>query len=179
MFCFFRTNYIFAKKIQGLDEEIKLELIEEFANHFHETNKLPPLTSKVFAFILVDKNVEGYTFDELVSIFNVSKSSMSSSLNLLIKYDFIGQYNKIDERKRRYKLTPHQLPIRLKKTKNELIKEKYLSEKLFQYREEIQSSEDAEDIHKEKVTVYLEHLDSAIELLDGTIKKLEKLNCKL
>ena len=160
-----------------MNEEIKVELIEEFTNHFLETTKLPPLASKLFAYILVNKNLEGYTFDELVEIFNVSKSSISSSLNLLIKYDYIGQYSKIGERKRRYRLTPQQLPLRLKKIKNELSKEKYLSEKLFIFREELKDC--PENVHKEKAEIYMNHLENAIQLIENTIQKLEKLNHKL
>lgn len=165
------------KKLVKLNEEIRIELIEEFTHHFLETTKLPPLASKLFAFILVNRNAEGYTFDELVEIFNVSKSSISSSLNLLIKYDYIGQYSKIGERKRRYRLTLQQLPIRLKKIKNELIKEKYLSEKLFQFRDELKDC--PENIHKEKAEIYMSHLGNVIQLIENTIEKLEILNHKL
>ncbi len=173
LFCNYRTNYIFAENLIKLSEEIKTELIEELAAHHAEASKLPPLAAKIFAYILVNCNKEGYTFDELVETFNVSKSSVSNSLNLLVQYDFIGQYNKIGERKRRYKITPQHLTMRLKKIRSGLTQEKYLSEKLTQYRLNYIQNPSPMDLEKGKI--YVNHLENSINRLTETIEKIEKL----
>ncbi len=156
-----------------MSEEIKTELIEELAAHHAEASKLPPLTAKIFAYILVNCNKEGYTFDELVETFHVSKSSVSNSLNLLVQYDFIGQYNKIGERKRRYKITPQHLTMRLKKIRNSLTQEKFLSEKLQRYK--FSKIKNPNPLDLEKGKIYVNHLESSIQNLTNTIEKIEKL----
>lgn len=173
MFCFYRTNSIFAENFRKLSEEIKTELIEELASHHAEASRLPPLAAKIFAYILVNCNKEGYTFDELVEIFHVSKSSVSSSLNLLVQYDYIGQYNKIGERKRRYKITTKHLTMRLKRIRSVLTQEKFLTEKLQQYR--LGRIENPSSIDLEKGKIYVKHLDDSISKLTETIEKIEKL----
>lgn len=173
MFCFYRTNFIFAKNFRKLNEEIKTELIEELAAHHAEASKLPPLAAKIFAYILVNCNKDGYTFDELVEIFHVSKSSVSNSLSLLIQYDYIGQYTKIGERKRRYKITPKHLTMRLKRIRSVLTQEKFLTEKLQQYR--LSQIENPNPTELQKGMIYVEHLENSITKLTETIEKIEKL----
>lgn len=149
------------------------ELIEELAAHHMEASNLPPLASKIFAFLLVNFSKGGHTFDELVELFNVSKSSVSNSLNLLLKYEFIIQSNKIGERKRRYKITPQYLSIRLKKIRKDLIREKFLSVKLVNFhKEEIQNQDPVEN---QKAQIYLNHLDTAIDNLSRTIEKIDNI----
>ncbi|HLV23402.1 MAG TPA: hypothetical protein VKY36_01310 [Moheibacter sp.] len=160
-----------------MSEKIKIDLIEDFTQHYLQTTSLPPLATKIFSFLLVDGEKDGYTFDEFVDIFKVSKSSVSSSLNMLIKSDYIAPYNKIGERKRRYKITEQLLPLRLKRTKKELIREKYLSEKLMQYRSETTKTMDSLNVEKGKI--YVTHLENAIERLEETIDRLEKLTHKI
>jgi|LSQX01.2.fsa_nt_gb DNA-binding transcriptional regulator GbsR (MarR family) len=176
LFCCFRTNFIFAAKFFELKEE-KIELIEEFTQHYLQTTSLPPLAAKIYSFLLVEGIKEGYTFDDLVNIFNVSKSSVSTSLNLLIKYDYIVDFNRIGERKRRYRITAQHLPLRLKKIQKELIREKYLAERLMQHRFAKISHPDPVSI--EKGEIYISHLGHAIERLEKTIEKLENLTQKL
>ncbi len=156
-----------------VEETMNTELIEELAAHHMEASNLPPLASKIFAFLLVNYSKEGHNFDELVEMFNVSKSSVSNSLNLLLQYEFIIQSNKIGERKRRYKITPQYLSIRLKKIRKDLIREKFLSVKLVNFHEkEIPNRDPAES---QKAEIYLNHLDTAIHNLGRTIEKIDNI----
>lgn len=167
----------FCRNSVQLKDESKIELIEEFTQHYLQTTALPPLAAKIFSFLVVEGVKEGYTFDELVEIFKVSKSSVSTSLNLLIKYDYIIDFNKIGERKRRYRITAQHLPLRLKKIQKELTREKYLSEKLMHYR--FGSVSQPDPVSVEKGNIYITHLEKAIERLNKTINKLEQLTHKL
>ncbi|KXK38072.1 MAG: hypothetical protein UZ09_BCD002001664 [Bacteroidetes bacterium OLB9] len=156
-----------------LEDSVKTTLIEDLVTHHIESAKLPPLAAKIFSFILVNDRPDGFTFDELVDTFHVSKSSVSTNLNLLVQYDFLIQFNKIGERKRRYKLTSQYLEIRLKKIRKDLIREKYLVEKLVQFHQDAHST-----FHQDaviKTSIYIEHLDYAIKNLTKTINKIDKI----
>jgi len=154
-------------------EKVKTELIEELAAHHMETSNLPPLASKIFAFLLVNYCRDGYNFDELVDVFKVSKSSVSNSLNLLIQYNFIIQTNRIDERKRRYKITPDYLSIRLNKIIKDLIRERQLSVKLLEFHQTEVNPPGPGEISKAEV--YLNHLDTAIHNLSCTLERIDNI----
>lgn len=155
-------------------EKNKLELIEEMSSHYMHSYHLPPLPAKILSYFLIDHSEDGYTFDELVEIFNASKSSISNSLNLLIQYNYIGQLNKFGERKRRYKIEPEHLITRLGKIRTDLIQEKYLVEKLIKFR-----TTEYKELKKQKLKkgeIYIEHLQDSIQNLTKTIEKLEKIS---
>lgn len=136
-------------------------------------SKLPPLTAHIFAYILVNCNEDGFTFDELVQTFQASKSSVSKSLNLLFQQEFIDQYTKMGERKRRYRISADHIIIQLSKIKKVLQRERYLTEKLMKYRIESKKTDNPEKI--KMVSLYTEHLDGAAERLEETINKLQNL----
>lgn len=156
-----------------MNKSNKIDLIEELTLYHIEVFRLPPLTAKVFAYLMVMLPEDGLTFSEMIDIFKVSKSSVSNSLNYLMQCEYIIQYNKIGERKRRYKVTPRYLDIRLKRIKNNLIREKYLAKKMiFMDNEEGTISD---NINYKKAQIYLIHLDQTIENLTETIEQLDNL----
>jgi DNA-binding transcriptional regulator GbsR (MarR family) len=157
-----------------LTEKIKSSLCEELTAHYKEIYKLPPLSAKVFSFFLVDSENQEYSFDELVEKFQVSKSSMSSTLHLLSQYDFISQINKIGDRKTYYKITPQHLSMRLKRIKKNLEQEKILTQKLVQFHSIENANMNTTSI--EKVNIYTSHLEHSIKSLTETIQKIEELN---
>lgn len=155
-------------------DKSKIELVEEFAAHYIEAYSLPPLAAKIYAFLLMDCKREGITFDELVEVFNVSKSSVSNSLHLLSQHKHIEQFTKIDQRKRLYRVSGEHIILRLKKIHNFLQREKYLSEKFRCYREN--NSEELNEIHQKGAKIYTDHLDKCIAQMSETVEKLEQLN---
>jgi len=157
-----------------LIDQSKKELIEEFAAHYIEAYGLPPLAAKIYAFLLLDCKREGKTFDELVEVFNVSKSSVSNSLHLLSQHKHIEQFNKMDQRKRLYRVSPEHIILRLKKIHSFLIREKYLSEKYKCYRDD--NLEQLNEINLKGAQIYSEHLNKCIAQMSETVEKLEKLN---
>lgn len=154
-------------------DKSKIELIEEFAAHYIEAYGLPPLAAKIYAYLLMDCKREGKTFDELVEVFNVSKSSVSNSLHLLSQHKHIEQFTKLDQRKRLYRVSSGHIILRLQKIHAVLTREKYLSEKLRCYREN--SLEKQDDLYIQGSMIYSNHLTDAIKRLSETIEKLEKL----
>ena len=101
-----------------------IELINDFSNYFEEVYKFPPLTSKIYSYLILDISKEGTTFDELVEVFNASKSSVSNSLNFLSQLDYVEHFTKIDTRKRFYRVASGSIMVRLKRFSNILQQEK-------------------------------------------------------
>lgn len=83
-----------------LDESIFQDLVRFYVDH----NNLAPLAAKIYAYLVFDFDREGVTFDEFVEVFHASKSSVSSSLHLLLNQHLIVDINKIDERRRYFVL---------------------------------------------------------------------------
>lgn len=151
----------------------KIELIEDFSSYFENIYNFPPLTSKIYSYLILDTKREGITFDELVETFNASKSSVSNSLNFLSQLNYVEYFSKIDHRKRFYRVAPESMLVRLKRVSTILQHEKQLTCKFMNYLSE--SSEDGEANRVLKSEIYIKHLDSSIAQLENTIKKLESI----
>lgn len=156
-----------------LDENQK-DLIKGFSSYFENTYQFPPLTSKIYAYLLVTYNREGTTFDEFTEIFNASKSSVSNSLSFLIQLKYIEYYSKIDNRKRFYRISNNSMVKRLEKIHSVLNQEKQLVEKFKNYLEK--NSNNKNDLNLVKSDIYVEHLDIVIKQLSITLEKLTTLN---
>ncbi len=153
--------------------ESKIELIEDFSSYYESVYNFPPLTSKIFSYLLLDCKREGITFDEIVEVFNASKSSVSNSLSFLTQLKYIEYFTKIDNRKRLYRISSGNVVMRLQKIHDMLLHEKQLSEKLKCYKKE--KLDDPNEISIQKAEIYIEHLDNAVKQLSITISKLESL----
>lgn len=156
-----------------MDNQLK-ELIEDFSKYFENTYSFPPLTSKIYAYLMLDCKTNGVTFDELVEILNASKSSVSTSLNFLTQLKHIEYFTKIDNRKRFYRISSENLLIRLRKILDMLAHERQLVERLKHYRQE--SCEGGRENSILKSDIYLDHLKNSIGQLSQTIEKLEKFS---
>lgn len=154
-----------------MKENSETRLIEEYAQHFNEVYKMPPLSAKLIAYFLVEGKEEGYTFDELVEMFKVSKSAISTSLNLLIQQNFLIQITKLDERKRRYKINPKHLSTKLLRIKDFLNQEKVLTEKLL----ELRKNKGESKTKVEATKIYSKYLSIIVEEISNTTKELESI----
>ena len=91
-----------------IDDEIFQDLVKFFGNIYN----LPPLASKIHAYLIFDFEKKGVTFDELVSVFSASKSSVSTSIQFLLNINLITDITKIDERKRYFVANKDSIKIR-------------------------------------------------------------------
>lgn len=151
----------------------KIELIEDFSNYFENIYNFPPLTSKIYSYLILDTERDGITFDELIEVFNASKSSVSNSLNFLSQLNYVEHFSKINYRKRFYRVSPESMLVRLKRVSTILQHEKQLTFKFMNYLSE--SLEEAKSNRVLKSEIYIKHLDSSIVQLEDTIKKLESI----
>ena len=153
-------------------DENKEKLIEGFSNYFEDIYHFPPLTSKIYSYLLMDCNRKGITFDEIVEVFNASKSSVSNSLTYLSQLKHVEYFTKIDSRKRFYRVSPESTLMRLKRINDNLREEKKLSEKYYAYlKDEIEDDKNSALI---KSSIYINYLERAIEQLSETIEQLKK-----
>lgn len=84
-------------------EEAKQQLIEELGIHFESEYSLPPLAARIFANLVITEE-DGLTFEDCLTKQCASKSSVSTSLNLLLQMDFIKYFTKSGDRKRYFKI---------------------------------------------------------------------------
>jgi len=150
-----------------------VDLFQDFCAHHEVVYNFSPLTAQIYTYIMFNNNRDGVTFDELVERLNASKSSVSTSLNLLISNNQIEHFNKIDERKRFFRLNSNFITTRLELIKNMLDRESTLTLKLKGYVEEgLVNTNNCQA----KMKLYIEHLENSKIQLTNTIEKLKSTN---
>ena len=150
-----------------IDENLYHKLVNFYTDNYH----LPPLASKIYAYLTFDFDNAGVTFDEFVEVFKASKSSVSSNLQLLQTSKFIISMNKIDERKRFFIINPDYVKIRFNSLISKLEKEKDILEHLKLFRLDNEEDENSK-IYISKLDNYLSLLDTNIENFSETLNKL-------
>ena len=147
-----------------IDAEIYQELIDFYGGIF----SLPPLSAKIYAYLIFDFDKKGHTFDELVETFCASKSSISSSVNFLLNANLIKTINKIDERKRYFIINEDFVKIRFEEIVNRMKREIKILDQLNNYREsQLESSQ-----LSERYSIYRRLLEKNIENIENTLNKL-------
>ncbi len=94
-----------------IDEKIFQDAVKFYGTVFN----LPPLASKIYAYLLFYYEKVGSTFDEFVEVLSASKSSVSTSISLLLNAQLIIDHNKMDERKRYFFINDEYKKIRFEK----------------------------------------------------------------
>lgn len=154
------------------DQDI-VDFFQDYCAHHEVLYNYSPLTSKLYTFLLFSGMRDGVTFDEIVEKLNASKSSISTSLNILLNANQIEQFNKIDERKRYFRIHPRYLTNRLETIRKAIEKELYLTNKLQEFNE-------ADKINvyncSDRINIYIEHLIKSADGLSETIIKLKNSN---
>ena len=147
-----------------IEPEIYQELIELYGTLYN----LPPLSAKIYAYLIFDFDKKGHTFDELLEVFCASKSSVSSSVNFLLNANLIKTINKIDERKRYFVFNDDFVKFRFEEIVNRLKREIKILDHLNNYREsQLESSQ-----LSERYSIYRNLLEKNIENIENTLNKL-------
>lgn len=155
-------------------EEHKQRLIEELGVHFEAEYSLPPLAARIFANLVVTEEL-GLTFDDCQMKRGASKSSISTSLNLLLQLGMITYFTKSGDRRRYFKISDKstffikKLEQALKKAANESKMIQKVAEYDKQYNNEKYLS------NKAKMETYLNCLDKNEATNKETIEALKKL----
>src|SRR5690606_16750451 len=94
-----------------IDEKIFQDAVKFYGTVFN----IPPLASKIYAYLIFDFDKVGITFDEFVEVFSASKSSVSTSITLLLNAQLIVDHSKMDERRRYFFINDGYKKIRFEK----------------------------------------------------------------
>ena len=115
-------------------EEIKNKLIEELGVHFETEYDIPPLAARIFANLVLTEE-DGLTFEDCLLKRGASKSSISTSLNLLLQMDFVKYFTKPGDRKRYFKVAEKNTFFikKLNRSLNQLERESDMIDKITSY----------------------------------------------
>lgn len=116
--------------------EIEEDIYQDLVKFYGRLFDLPPLTAKIYAYLIFDFDKEGFTFEEIVDIFSASKSSVSSSINLLLNQKLVKDITKIDERRRYFIINDDYLKFRFTQIIERLTTELDILDRLQEFRGE-------------------------------------------
>ena len=151
----------------------KEELIESLGMHFESMYQLPPLATRIYAQLILTGN-DGLTFEELIEATEASKSSVSTSINLLLQTQKIEYFTKSGDRKRYFRKNAHYLKNRLSNYLQQVNKELKLFENTCSYMSECNKKSYEE--HQKITTIYRAYLENIKVLMETTVKQLEDVS---
>ena len=143
-----------------IDDNIFQDAVQLYSKMFN----LPPLASKIYAYLLFDFQKEGVPFDEFVDVFSASKSSVSTSICLLISTQLIVDVTKKDERKRYFFTNENYRKLRFEKIVKKMQDEISLMEQL----KNLNNNEEDD----EKTEIYKSLLNRNIITIQESLNKL-------
>lgn len=153
----------------------KAELVEMFGVFFESTHHLPPLASRILGNLIIDGCKTGLTFEDLVERMSASKSTVSTSLNLLLKMEKVTYYTLTGDRKKYYKPSP--FSNRLQNYLKMIELEKTIIEKMMNYREKTVSCPE-ERCNLENMQEYRKHVLNVESIIENTIKRFKEIEEK-
>lgn len=145
-----------------IDEKIFQDAVKFYGTVFN----IPPLASKIYAYLLFDYEKMGITFDEFVEVLSASKSSVSTSISLLLSSQLIVDHNKMDERKRYFFINDEYKKIRFEKIVQKMKDELKLLDDLDKFKKI------KDDGYDEKIEAYKALLDKNIINIQESLNKL-------
>ena len=168
------TVYLYIEFLIMSKEEEKNNLIEELGVHFESEYDLPPLAARIFANLVITDE-DGLTFEDCLLKRGASKSSISTSLNLLLQMDFVKYFTKSGDRKRYFKIAEKNTFFikKLDQLLKKLERESEMLQKLTAYNEQYRPEKYQEN--KIKKTVYAKCIKDMSSTLKTTIVDLKQL----
>ncbi|MEY8760073.1 transcriptional regulator [Chryseobacterium tongliaoense] len=145
-----------------VDEKIFQDAVKFYGTVFN----IPPLASKIYAYLLFDYEKVGITFDEFVEVLSASKSSVSTSISLLLNAQLIVDHSKMDERKRYFFINDEYKKIRFEKIVQKM-------------QDELKLLDDLNTFKKVKDDGYNERIEAYKVLLNKNIKNIQESLNKL
>ncbi len=154
-------------------ETYKKELIEELGIHMENEYSLAPLPARIFANLVITDE-DGLTFEDCLTKRGASKSSISTSLNLLLQLGMITYFTKSGDRKRYFKTTDkatffvQKLEQAIKKVDNET----YMMNKVIDYNKQFNPLK--YNTKKNDYNVYLSCISESKDCYIKAISELKK-----
>ncbi|MDH6253674.1 DNA-binding transcriptional regulator GbsR (MarR family) [Chryseobacterium sp. H1D6B] len=145
-----------------VDEKIFQDAVKFYGTIFN----IPPLASKIYSYLIFDFEKVGITFDEFVEVLSASKSSVSTSISLLLNSQLIIDVNKMDERKRYFFTNDEYMKIRFEKIVQKMKDELKLLDDLNNFRKI------KDEGYNEKISAYKALLNKNISNIQESLNKL-------
>nr|WP_321415598.1 ArsR family transcriptional regulator [uncultured Allomuricauda sp.] len=155
-------------------EKSREEIVETVGLNLEEEHNLPPLAARIYAIlILTDK--DGLTFDSCLDRLNASKSSISTSLNLLLNMGLVTYFTKSGDRKRYFKTAKKKTFFlsKLQENLKRIESEKHIITLVMGYHEQYCPKKFEEG--QVRTEVYLDYVNETEKTLKKSIKKLESI----
>ncbi|MFY1046359.1 transcriptional regulator [Chryseobacterium sp. GP-SGM7] len=150
------------KKSLEVDEKIFQDAVKFYGTILN----LPPLASKIYSYLIFDFDKVGITFDEFVEVFSASKSSVSTSLNVLLNAELIIDVNKMDERKRYFFANDDYKKIRFEKIVQKMQDELKLLDDLKNFRKtEHKDTDDRNEAYKALLNKSISNIQESLNKL--------------
>jgi DNA-binding transcriptional regulator GbsR (MarR family) len=150
----------------------KATLVEMLGVFFETTHHLPPLASRILANLILDGCKSGLTFEDLVERMSASKSTVSTSLNLLQQTEKITYYTLSGDRKKYFKPSP--FSNRLQTYLKMIDMEKAIIAKMVQYRGKTITCPE-EQCNLENLHEYSSHVLQVESILQNTINRFKEI----
>lgn len=155
-------------------EYTKAEIIETIGVHLEQEQNLPPLAARIYA-ILILTDQDGLTFEDCLEKRGASKSSTSTSLNLLMNMGLINYFTKPGDRRRYFK-TAKKKTFFLSKLQENLKRveaEKNIITLVLNYHKKYAPNKYKDG--QTRTEVYLDYANENEKILKKSIKKLESI----
>lgn len=153
--------------------EEQIQLIEELGVLVEESIKLSPLASRIYSLLILSSN-DGLTFEEIRTIVDASKSSISVNINLLLQLDYITFYTKTGNRKRYFKLAKYFSLVTLNADFHDISNEIDLIRKINNYNSKYHIDKYTNEISLGEILQ--DYLIQKQNLVQETIKKINDFN---
>lgn len=155
-------------------EYTKEEIIETLGVHLEQEHNLPPLAARIYA-ILILTDQDGLTFEDCLEKRGASKSSTSTSLNLLLNMGVITYFTKPGNRRRYFKTAKKKTFFlsKLQENLNRVESEKHIITLVMGYHKNYSPKKYEEG--QERTQVYLDYVNEHEKMLKNSIEKLESI----
>lgn len=152
--------------------DVKNKAIFEDMSAIHmEMFHLPPLTANIFTLMMFDFEKKGITFEEILEATCASKSSVSNALTRLLNTHHIEFINKLDDRKRYYRINKEVFRVHFQDTIIKLKKHKSVMQRYANRRQEVLQ---VEDENSQRINHMIELQNKTIALFENSLEKLNQ-----
>ncbi len=162
--------------LERMVETEKNELVEGMASLFRRLHKISPMASKILATLVLEGYPEGLTFEQLVTSFQASKSTISSNLNTLLALELIYYETKEGKRRKYFKSFP--FTKRFTDFLDNVQYEKDFTNRFLQYMETAPPPEEPEEWSKkiQNLQMLLSYLSEIENLTTRFLYQMNTLN---
>lgn len=151
--------------MNNLAFSVEPSIYQDLVSFYGEVFHLPPLAAKINSLLIFDFERQGITFEGLVDYFQASKSTVSTSLQLLLEHRLITEKQSAT-RKRYFVSNDHFVRIRFEEIVRRLKKELTLIDRLSEFR-------GAEEVElQEKFNIYRKLLTNNLNNIENSLRQL-------